>query len=385
MNILNLVNRSLEVSESVKNSDKIFIFNGMNATSESLLQNLLFRLENHEPNSKIYIKQTDLDTIGNNDIQYSWYRDDVETSKAFSTALKFAGAFNTPIEVLTKESLFINIPNDHTSVIFIDTEGLLNLYKGRKQVSESLENLYMLSNNRPVDVMFIQGFLNATEETISISKSNPFATNFNTLTGEIIDSEVRRRYKNYMTMNLANEYDRAYMLSSKIMNVLNNYITENMKLEFSKSITNLDTLETGYVYFDKTVDLFADFLVTKTFSEEQKQRINKIILDKVDAIKKAISEDSTFYNTLTSEDAYDLFFCDMSSSKSRRVINYIYQDLEYSEIVAIAELLDTVQSMSEQIQTNDVVYDSMPEEKIKIFHLAFFEIAKEITGGSFTW
>lgn len=385
MNILNLVNRSLEVSESVKNSDKVFVFNGMNATSESLLQNLLFRLENHAPNSKIYIKQTHFDSIENSDIQYSWYRDDAETSKAYATALKFSGAFNTPIEVLSKESKFLDIRNNHTSVIFIDTEGSFELNQGHRQVSENIENVYKFGNNTPIDVMFIQGYLTTIEEKIAISKSNPFASNYNTLTGDMFDDDERVRAQRYMLQNLSNDYDRAYMLSSKIMNVLNNYITENMKLEFSKSITILETIETGFAYFDKSVDLFSDFLISTNTSDAIKTRINNIILDKVTDITKAISEEPEFYNNHSEESACNLFIYNMSTSKLRNVINYTYRTSEREVRNNLNETMDIIQTMSHKLQVTDIIYNSMTVEKRKVFHLAFYELARDIIGGNFTW
>lgn len=394
MNILNLINRSLEVPVTIKNTNKIFLFLGMNATSETLLQNLLFRLENHAPQSNVYIKQTELDSVDNNDSMYSWYQDSEETSKAFQTALKFSGAFKTPVSVLPNQAKSLFIENENSSLIIIDTEGAINDYSNNFDFSNYLGSFVSFDNHPPKDVMIMQGYMTSNDEYLAIKKSNPDSINYKSLIGSDIEMFVKQDCYNHMQNNLFNEYDRAYMLASKMMNVLNNYITENMKLDYSKAVTNLDTLETTYEYFNKDVDYFAEFsLGDEYYTEDFKTTINNLVKQSLATVSKDMLENPQMYADMNVTKSLDLFrFIFYSrdavsnTSGAEAVLTYQYRGTDRPHQANILKVYNVIIRMMSVVYTDDN-YERrrISESNIILYSIAFYEIISKILGGSFQW
>lgn len=390
MNILDLVKRSLVVPEAIKNSNKVFIFNGLNATSETLLQNLLFRLENHAPQSKIYIKQTPKDTIENSDLLYSWYRDDAETSKALATALKFNGSFRTPIDVISSYANKVPIINVNTSVIIIDTEGSLTIPTDSNSAKVILRNQLRFTCNEPKDIMILQGYLTESSEILGILKSNPESIDSNSLIGSPVVGRVKELSADYMASNISNEYDRAYMLSSRMMNVINNYITEGMKLDYSKSLTDIENLSTNYYYFDKTIDLFSEFIVGYELPHGTKVRISKHIKNRFDAKAKERAENSEITNlsmfTIEStRSMMSVFENPNFTTDVTNMVNYSNRNISIDERNKFIELCISISLMTYNMRNISDIRNSMSAENVIVYNMVFYEIITEILGGTFTW
>lgn len=268
LNIRELVNRDLKIPNTIKNTaTKVYVFKEVNAITESVIHNLLFRLENHEPNSVIYIEKGEDDEVTPQDERYSWYESVGETSKAFGIAAMYSGIFKTPIRVLSKlgnNTQRIPVTNNNTSVTII----------GSTSESLSLASYEFSEEDYPTDIMLLQGTISDGVEYFGIEKSNPESFNVRSLCGKLPNISDNSEY---LREAIRLESTLAQNIAVKMFNTINAYITEGMSLDYAYTETNVDTLENMVTeYFDKSTDILSDIDVQVPNPELRHRILNKL-------------------------------------------------------------------------------------------------------------
>lgn len=395
-----LLSRYVDVSDT-KQLDKIFIFDNINSISEFVLQKLLFRLENYEPNSAIYINVTkDLDEKVITDTMYGSYSDEDSESKAMDIALRYSDSFSTPIRLVYSESGYAkNIHmSDDTAVIHINTLGIERNFSNG--LVEDNENTPILRpyNRRKKD-LYIDGMADEDNLYVNLLYSNPDIQDHSFIMGEAIPTDIRLGAVEYMESELPNAVQDSLTISTTIFNVINSFLTEGMKLEFSRSVINKETLQTTYSYFNRKVPIYARYGInvnsmrfslhypeesTQIFEEYIERQVASLNRDTPQHVQDVITHLNAVARPINS--TYQYLMREITGSYSSRgfasAIPEVYLARGYSDEkdrLIFADAYHIVKEFSK-------VIPQTLENKQEIFiQYVMFTMLHDLIGGNFKW
>ena len=387
MDIRALINRDWTISQETKQNPLTIVFTGLNAISEALLPNLLFRLENRTQPSKIVILNDNAESnlVNVDDTLYSSYQDEEDGYlKSSVISDRYAGVFKTPIldyrgSVYTEGTPY---HNENHSVIVIDTIAHRNM-----SASDIVANNHYLRNNiSNIDFAFIQAIITETEEHVAILKNNLTAINKLRLYGDKIAEDVYHEGLQYMNEYLKHNHHKAYLAANRIMNTLNAYITENMNLKYSYSTFNYETLASTYRYFDKSTNILLDLNVRERF-----EMSDEFLRDFGNFFQKSIDKNRELYDNVDMEeysvrrsissDYYtigDMWENLLDNNYQCRVLKMFLTPQQMENVAFYESVARSVYAVKFGLDTEDLLL-------IKAVTKAMVDVYKDIMGGRTEW
>lgn len=380
-----LLNSQIDVSDT-NNLDKVFVFNNINSISEALIQRLMYRLENintTNPAKIIILVNKNSDEKMITDTMYGNFEDSGTESKAMDVALRYAGNFKTPIYIhYTDSNSEIYLPNS-SAIIHIDTLGSKKDMLSGKLAKHSKDVDFRPSSHAEKH-LYLDGFIDTENMYLNLLYSHPETPNNPTvLTGETIPANIVDNAIDYMVNDLPNEVQESLLLASSMFNVINSFLTENMKLEYSRLVINKKTLETNTSYFSRKLSLFSYYgLDINVLNLSVKG------LGIIEQLEEKLNKEQKEMMEQTNVDDINFAYVDKAFIMVRTTERY-YRDLQsVYELLGDVEMAEIILDVSKIIREFIVFLDSRKysiDKRDYCFSKVMFNNYLSILGGTFKW